>query len=147
MNTSLVSFNNLSLSDLYSILQLRETIFILEQTCLYQDIDGKDPLAYHMLIKDNNQVVAYARYFPKSVYYSEYASIGRVLVHPDYRKKRLGHLLLERLLQEVEVLYGDIPIQISAQTYLVKFYQKYGFNKISAEYLEDNIPHIRMLKS
>lgn len=146
MQFTFVDFNSLSLSDLYAILQLRQDVFILEQTCLYADIDGKDKQAYHIMLKIDDELIAYARYFIKGNFHSEYASIGRVLVHPNYRKKQYGDALLEYLLKEVETRFEETSIKISAQSYLLEFYEKYGFKKISAEYLEDGIPHIDMLK-
>lgn len=147
MQFSFVPFNALSVSDLYAILQLRQQVFILEQTCLYADIDGKDAEAYHAMLKIDGQLVAYGRFFLKGSFHSDYASIGRVLVHANYRKKQLGHVLLKRILEEVEGEIENVAIKISAQTYLLGFYEQYGFKKISAEYLEDGIPHIDMLKA
>lgn len=147
MQFSFIPFNALSVSDLYAILQLREQVFILEQTCLYADIDGKDAQAYHALLKIDDQLAAYARFFIKGNFHLDYASIGRVLVHPNYRKKQLGHEILRRVLEEIERKFEKSEIKISAQTYLLRFYEQYGFKKISAEYLEDGIPHIDMLKA
>ncbi len=147
MQFSFVPFDALTVSDLYTILQLREQVFILEQTCLYADIDGKDAEAYHAMLKIDGQLVAYGRFFIKGNFHSDYASIGRVLVHPNYRKKQLGHVLLKRILEEIEGKFEKSEIKISAQTYLLRFYEQYGFKKICAEYLEDGIPHIDMLKA
>ena len=147
MQFTFVHFNALSTTDLYAILQVREEVFILEQTCLYADIDGKDKEAYHVMLKQNNELVAYARYFLKGDFYSDYASIGRVLVHPNHRNREFGHALLRYILDEVESRFDGSPIKISAQTYLLEFYGRYGFKKVSAEYLEDGIPHIKMIKA
>ena len=106
----------------------------------------KDKQAYHVMLKIDGEIIAYARYFIKGDFHTEYASIGRVLVHPDHRMKQFGYALLEYLLKEVERRFGSVPIKISAQTYLLEFYGKFGF-KISAEYVEDGIPHIDILKS
>lgn len=141
-----VPFDALSLSELYSILELRQQVFVLEQACLYPDIDGKDKVAYHGMLKVDGKIVAYARFFPLGSFHSDYTSIGRVLVHPEYRKRALGHCLLESILKKIEADFDVPSIKISAQTYLLKFYEQYGFKKISAEYLEDDIPHISMLK-
>lgn len=146
MDFNFVSFNELSASDLYAILQVRQQVFILEQNCLYPDIDGNDLVAYHAMLKDDNQLLAYGRFFLKGDFHADYASIGRVLVHPEYRKKQLGHALLKYILEEVEGRFEYSAIKISAQTYLLEFYGKYGFKKVSAEYLEDGIPHIDMIK-
>lgn len=139
-------FRALSLTDLYSILQLREQVFILEQTCLYNDLDGKDNRAYHAFLKENDTIVAYARFYPKGAFYEDYTSIGRVLVHPSYRNKGLAHRLIQEVLKKIEIDFEKAPIKISAQTYLKAYYEQYGFKKISAEYLEDDIPHILMIK-
>lgn len=147
MPFSFVPFNDLTLSELYAILQLRQRVFVLEQTCLYPDIDGNDPLAYHAILKVEGQIVAYARYFPKGSFYAAYASIGRVLVHPEYRKQAFGHDLLKNILKEVDTAFGSEAIKIAAQTYLLSFYEQYGFKKISAEYLEDEIPHLDMFRA
>lgn len=142
-----VPFNQLSLSDLYAILQLRQEVFVLEQTCLYPDIDGNDDMAYHAMLKIDGKLVAYARYFSLGSLYVDYASIGRVLVHAGFRKRQLGHHLLKNTLRKIETSFDAAPIKIAAQTYLLNFYEQYGFKKISAEYLEDDIPHIDMLKA
>lgn len=146
MSFYLVPLEALSISELYEVLQLRQQVFILEQTCLYADIDGKDSMAYHALLKVEDQLVAYARFFPKGKFHREHASIGRVLVHPAFRKRKLGHDLLRKLLEEVERRFGRESIKIAAQTHLMKYYEQYGFEKISAEYLEDDIPHVDMLR-
>lgn len=142
-----VKFDELKLPELYAILKLRELVFVLEQACLYPDIDGKDSIAYHVLLKEEGKLIAYARYFTKGSVYPEHASIGRVVVDPEYRGKELGKLLMKSLLEKVDSLYKNTSIQISAQTYLIDFYESYGFKIVSAEYLEDAIPHIRMLRS
>lgn len=129
MTTHFLSFHDLKNSELYAILQLREMVFILEQTCLYADIDGKDEEAYHIFFKDRDIIVAYARYFKKGIVYPNHASIGRVLVHPKFRKNNLGHDLMRYILEKIEDLFEKSPIKISAQTYLEKFYMQYGFKK------------------
>lgn len=146
MEFSFVPFNALTLSDLYAILQLRQQVFVLEQVCLYPDIDGKDTVAYHVMLKLDGELVAYARFFSMGSFYAEFASLGRVLVHSEYRKRQLGHHLLKHTLKEIKVNFANPPIKISAQTYLLKFYEQHGFKIISAEYLEDDIPHISMLR-
>ena len=146
MSIHFISFLEISNLDLYRILQLRQAVFIIEQNCIYADIDNLDLNAYHLLVKQDDRILAYARFFPLGVLYNDFASIGRVLVHQDHRKEKYGHELMKCIIEKSESLFGKNPIKISAQTYLQHFYEQYGFKKISAEYLEDNIPHILMVR-
>lgn len=138
------SFKELTKKQLYACYQLRQLVFIVEQNCPYLDADKKDLVSHHVFGHINNELVAYLRIvFPKISYN---VSIGRVVVHPDYRKKKLGKELMEKGIAYCETIYGNVAIQISAQLYLKKFYELLGFKKVSETYLEDNIPHIRMLR-
>ena len=119
-------FNELSTVELYSLLQLRSLVFVVEQNCVYQDIDGKDEKALHLLGEFQGKIVAYARLFNKSDYF-ENASIGRVIVHPDYRDKKYGHDLMKNAIEGIEMHFGESKITISAQLYLKKFYETNGF--------------------
>ena len=136
-------FNELSTIDLYSVLQLRSKVFVVEQNCVYQDIDGKDSKAMHLLGEFDGKIVAYARMF-KSGDYFDNASIGRVVIDPDYRDRKWGFEMMEQAISGVETFLGETKITISAQQYLQKFYEKLGFVKTSEMYLEDDIPHIEM---
>ena len=136
-------FKELSLNELYSILQLRSEVFVVEQNCVYQDIDGKDEKALHVLGYFNNEVVAYTRLFNKGLYFEE-SSIGRVVVSPKYRDKKWGFQLMEVSIAAIEQYFNQTKITISAQQYLTKFYQSLGFVQTSDMYLEDDIPHIQM---
>lgn len=136
-------FKALSVSELYSVLQLRSEVFIVEQNCVYQDIDGKDSKALHLIGEYEGRTVAYARLFQPGDYF-ENASIGRVVISPDYREKRWGHALMREAILGIETHFGATKITISAQEYLQKFYESHGFVKTSAMYLEDDIPHIEM---
>ncbi len=138
-------FNELSAAELYLVLQLRESVFIVEQNCVYHDIDGKDDKALHVLGKYEDEIVAYARLFKPGDYF-EQASIGRVLVSPDYRDRKWGHGLMRAAIGAIESEFNSGAIEISAQLYLQQFYQTHGFTAISETYLEDDIPHIRMLR-
>jgi len=138
-------FNEISTTQLYEILQLRSAIFVVEQDCVYQDIDGKDQKAIHILGYKNNILVAYTRCFKPNDYF-EFASIGRVLVKESERKFKYGHALMQKSIAAIETIFNETTIKISAQTYLKKFYESQGFVQIGDGYLEDGIPHIAMLR-
>lgn len=139
-------FKTLSLDELYQILQLRSDVFVVEQNCVYQDIDGKDSKALHVLGTYNGVLVAYARLFAPGAYFEE-ASVGRVIVKQVYRDKKWGHDLIRESIQGIAEQFGQTKITISAQLYLQKFYESHGFVQTSEMYLEDDIPHIEMKKS
>lgn len=136
-------FEALSVPELYEILKLRIEVFVVEQNCIYQDIDGKDSKAIHVLGYYNGDLAAYCRIFDAGYYFDE-ASIGRVIVSPKYRDKKFGHDLMKIAIQAVEDNFNKKQITISAQMYLQKFYESHGFVKTSEMYLEDDIPHIQM---
>ena len=136
-------FEALSLEELYGILQLRSEVFVVEQNCVYQDIDNKDQKAVHLMGEYEGKMVAYARLFKPNDYF-EKASIGRVIVKPDYRHLKLGHELMREAIQAVMISFGESQITISAQLYLQRFYESHGFVATSEVYLEDDIPHIEM---
>jgi ElaA protein len=138
-------FETLSTKELYDLLQLRAEVFIVEQNCVYQDIDGKDEKALHMIGEDNGQIVAYARLFKPHDYF-EQASIGRVIVKETARSQKLGHILMREAIEAVNSHFDQRNITISAQLYLKKFYESHGFIQTSEMYLEDDIPHIEMRK-
>jgi ElaA protein len=139
-------FEALSTVELYNLLQLRSEVFVVEQNCVYQDIDGKDQKALHLIGEDDGQTVAYTRLFKPNDYFEE-SSIGRVLVKETYRDKKLGHILMQEAIQAIATEFGQTKITISAQLYLKKFYESHGFIQTSETYLEDDIPHIEMKKS
>jgi ElaA protein len=117
----------------------------VEQNCVYQDIDGKDKKAMHVVGTFEGKIVAYARIFKKGDYFDN-ASIGRVVVSADCRTRKWGYNLMETAIQAIETHFNETKITISAQLYLQKFYESLGFTKVSEMYLEDDIPHIEMLK-
>ncbi len=139
-------FKALSTNELYSVLQLRSEVFVVEQNCVYQDVDGKDQKAIHVLGYYQEDLAAYCRLFTAGDYFDQ-ASIGRVLVSPKHRDKKLGHELMQTAIKAVENEFGQTKITISAQLYLQKFYEGHGFVKTSETYLEDDIPHIEMKRS
>jgi len=136
-------FNELSLQELYSLLQLRSLVFVVEQNCVYQDIDGKDEKALHLLGEMEGKIVAYARLF-KARDYFENASIGRVIIHPEARDKKFGHQMMQQAIEGIATYFNESKITISAQLYLKKFYESHDFVQTSEMYLEDDIPHIEM---
>lgn len=138
-------FNELSTVELYQILHVRSEVFVVEQNCVYQDIDGKDQKAIHVLCYLGEDLAAYCRLFNAGDYFEE-ASIGRVVVSPKYRDKKLGHVLMQQAIAAVSEEFGQNAITISAQQYLQKFYEGHGFVQTSEMYLEDDIPHIEMKK-
>lgn len=138
-------FDELSTIELYDILQLREEVFVLEQNCLYKDIDNKDKESFHVMCYKQNRLIAYARLLPKGLSYNTYCSIGRVVSNKLYRNTGIGILLMKEVMKQMKNLFPDDTIKISAQYYLIKFYEKFGFKTIGESYLEDDIPHIAML--
>lgn len=139
-------FNELSTEELYSVLQLRSEVFVVEQNCVYQDIDGKDAKAIHLIGTFTDEIVAYARIF-KSGDYFEQASIGRVVVKQKYRDRKWGYDLMNEAIKATQTVLNETNITISAQLYLKRFYESLGFIQTSEMYLEDDIPHIEMKRS
>jgi len=145
MNWELKAFNDLTNLELHDIFKLRTDIFVVEQNCPYPEIDGKDPKSLHFMGKIDDEIVAYTRILPPGVSYNE-PSIGRVVVAESHRGTGLGHELLKRSIEISFANYGQ-SIKIGAQAHLEPYYGAAGFKKVSAEYLEDDIPHIDMLLS
>ncbi len=139
------TFQELSLDELYQILQLRSEVFCVEQNCVYQDLDGKDKKAYHVIGTDKGQIVAYTRLFKPGDYFDE-ASIGRVVVKKSERKYGYGKEIMEVSIRIINKKFRTAGIRISAQSYLTKFYGSLGFMEEGEPYLEDGIPHVQMLK-
>ena len=146
MTIEVKAFEELRLQELYDLLQLRSEVFVVEQDCVYQDIDGKDAKALHILGFENDQLVAYTRIFPPGISFKE-AAIGRVIVRDSQRKKAFGHEILKASIKAIQYKYKTQKIKLSAQTYLIKFYEAHGFEQVGEGYLEDGIPHVAMLKS
>lgn len=139
------AFKELNTEELYKILQLRSEVFVVEQDCVYQDIDYKDQKALHIIGFKNNEVVAYTRIFKSGDYFKE-ASIGRVVVKASERKYGYGKVIMEASIKAVEENLKETKIHISAQEYLINFYSSLGFKQVGEGYLEDGIPHVGMLK-
>ena len=146
MITSIIKpFEELTTTELYDLLQLRSEVFVVEQDCVYQDIDGKDQKALHVLGYKDYKIVAYTRVFKPGDYF-EQASIGRVVVKENERSFKYGYDIMESSIKAIKDYFNESTIKISAQTYLRKFYNNLGFKQVGEEYLEDGIPHIAMLK-
>lgn len=140
----LKTWEELTNNELYELIALRIRVFIIEQTCPYQDADGKDKKSLHLFAMDENQICrACLRLVRPGVSYTEW-SIGRVATDQEVRGNGTGRELMQRGMDHLQTL-GNPPIRISAQSYLQKFYESFGFVKIGEEYLEDDIPHIEML--
>ena len=145
LQIKLKAFHELYLKELYYILQLRSEVFCVEQNCVYQDLDGKDMQAYHMMGNKNGELIAYTRLFKPGEYYEE-ASIGRVVVKKNERKYGYGQDIMRASIDCIEKTFLTNGIRISAQSYLERFYGTLGFVKEGEEYLEDGIPHIPMVR-
>ena len=140
------SWAELDKSELYQLLQLRAQIFVVEQECAYQDLDGQDPEALHLLASDEHQtLVAYARLYETQIDTKDYVAIGRVCTAEAYRGQGISRQLMQQAISYIESNQKK-PITVSAQAYLEQFYQSLGFATVSEPYLEDGIPHIRMIK-
>ena len=145
LDIEIKNFKELSIQELYALLQLRSEVFVVEQDCVYQDLDGKDSKAIHIIGKKGNKIVAYTRVFALGDYFPE-ASIGRVVVKKDQRQYGYGKIIMEASIKAIEEQLNTKTIRISAQTYLLKFYNSLGFQAEGEEYLEDGIPHVSMIK-
>ena len=145
LDISIKTFNQLSLEELYYLLQLRSEVFVVEQDCVYQDVDGKDHKAIHIIGKKDDAIIAYTRIFKQGDYFKE-ASIGRVVVSEKERHLKYGHQLMVASIKAIEDSFHTKEIKLSAQKYLEKFYTNLGFKTVGEPYLEDGIPHIAMVK-
>ncbi|MFI5186927.1 MAG: GNAT family N-acetyltransferase [Chitinophagales bacterium] len=143
----LKNFNELTPHELYSILQLRNEVFVVEQDCVFQDADNKDQLSYHFMGWNAETLVAYSRIIPAGVAYDSIPSIGRVVTSLKVRKSGIGKILMQRSIEELHALFGKRPIKLGGQLYLKKFYESFGFIQSGEIYVEDGIQHIEMIKS
>jgi len=146
MNITVKTFKELNTTELYTILQLRAEVFVVEQNCVYQDLDGKDKNALHVIGTKRDKIVAYTRIFEAGEYYNV-PSIGRVVVAKEERRYGYGKIIMEASIKAVKEYLKEDTIKISAQEYLKNFYNSLGFKEVGEGYLEDGIPHIAMLKN
>ena len=138
-----LSFNDLTKQQLYDLLKLRQDVFVIEQTCIYPDLDEKDQRAFHVLGYVDDKLAAYARVFDAGDYF-EAPSFGRITTAMDFRKQGLGKQLVEETLKSMKARWPGKAYKISAQCYLINFYREFGFEQKGEEYLEDGIPHVAM---
>jgi len=146
-------FNELTLDQLYDLLKLRIDVFVVEQTCYYPDLDSnkgqldRNTETLHLLGYQNDTLVAYLRILAKGQSYDDYLSIGRVAIAEQARGSGLGHELMTEALDLCQQYFPKQNIKISAQEHLISYYQKHGFEQVSKMYLEDDIPHVAMVKT
>ncbi len=138
-----LTFHSLTPSQLYHLLQLRSEVFVVEQACIYQDLDGLDQDAMHLMGFQEKQLVSYARLIPPCVKYDEPA-IGRITCHPSFRRNGYGRATVSKAVDICQDIWPAAGIRISAQQRLENFYREFGFRSVSAPYLEDGLPHVEM---
>ena len=141
---SIKSFDELIKNELYDLLKLRSEVFVVEQNCVYQDIDDKDIKGTHFFGQDGSDLIAYLRVMEVGVLYPNHISIGRVVVKQTHRNKKLGNEILANAIDFCRKKFPKTPIKISAQTHLKSFYNQLGFEFKGEAYLEDGIPHCAM---
>ena len=142
MRLEVKAWDQLLRKEINEIFSLRSEVFVVEQECIYQDIDGKDEKADHVLLIINNELVGYTRVFNENIYFKE-ASFGRAVVKKSHRGEGYGHFLVEKSLEHLKT-NKQSPIKISSQSHLKEFYSSHGFVVKGEEYMEDGIPHIAM---
>ena len=136
-------WSEVSLEEFYSVLKLRSEVFVVEQDCVYQDIDNKDQIAIHLLGYINKELIAYSRLFNEGDYFKE-TSFGRAIIKKEKRGQGYGDELVKESLKTIKNYYGNKKVKISAQAHLKTFYSKHAFIAKGKEYLEDGIPHVSM---
>lgn len=141
MNHKIKAFHELTTLELFKIFKERVAVFIVEQTCPYQEVDDTDLISFHHFLEQDGEMIAYDRIYPEG----GNVHIGRVIVREDHRKTGLGHELMAEALKFIHDTYPGQTIEIGAQAHLQDFYKKHGFEPASEVYLEDDIPHIKML--
>lgn len=144
---TLKKFEELTVTELYEILRLRTEVFVVEQDCVFQDMDNKDQHCYHLLGRKGDPLAAYSRIVPTGISYADAPSIGRVVTSPQARGEGLGRELMIQSINDLFRVYGESTIRIGAQLYLKKFYESLGFAQSSDIYDEDGIDHIEMTRA
>ena len=141
------AFHELTALQIYTIMALRQEVFVVEQNCAYLDADGKDLRGWHLMgFDDNGKLVAYARLLPRGISYEKHCSIGRVIVALSHRGKGIGQELMRTALAWTDRLFPNETVKIGGQSYLRNFYESFGFVVSGEEYLEDDIPHFPMVR-
>ena len=147
MNFVIKHYKDLTIDELYDIMVLRQEVFVVEQDCPYLDADGKDKIGWHvMLNNEEGKLMAYTRLLAPGVSYDKYSSIGRVVSCGKGRGKGYGKSVMETSIDAIIDLFPNHAIKISAQCYLLNFYNDLGFKEVGEEYLEDGIPHVGMIR-
>jgi ElaA protein len=137
-------FNELTLNELYDIMALRAKVFVVEQNCAYQDLDGKDKKSYHLVCRNGKgDLVGTMRILPKGVAFNE-IGFGRIVLDESARGVQQGHQMMKAAMRFCNDEFGDVPVFLSGQKHLEQFYEKHGFKSTGKEYLEDGIPHVEM---
>jgi ElaA protein len=144
LSFSIFKFDALSTAQLYEILHLRAAVFIMEQDCVYQDIDGLDQHGWHICGYLSDELICYARILPKGLSYPDAIAICRVVTKTAYRGQGLAHALMTYVMKECQKMFPNTLAKLSSQSYVTKFYEQHGFKKYGEEYLEDGIPHHAM---
>jgi len=140
------TFAELTVDELYDVLRLRSEVFVVEQNCVFLDMDNNDQIAYHTMGWLDGELIATTRLFDVDQSYPGYQSIGRVVGSPKHRGIGAGKALMQYSIAECERLFGKHPIKIGAQLYLKKFYNEQGFEQAGEMYYEDEIEHIPMIR-
>ena len=136
-------YNELSKDQFFDILKLRIEIFVVEQCCYYQELDNEDKEAFHVSIYNDGIIVAVGRIIPNL--HNKEVKIGRIAVKMEHRKKGLAYKMMKDIMNFISKKYKNFSVLLSAQTYLIEFYQSFGFKEIGNTYLEDGIEHINMV--
>lgn len=144
MNWQIKRFDELTSTELYDMIKLRLEVFIGEQGCSYEDLDDRDKQGYHVFLYDNDEVIACCRILDAGVAYEE-ISIGRVCVHKNYRKQGIAQSMMKEAMAFIKTKDKEASVKISAQSYIIPFYEHLGFKIISDAYLEEGIEHRKML--
>lgn len=144
MDHILAEFHQLTLKQLHDLMLLRQQVFIIEQNCLYEDIDGADEKAEHLLIYKNSELAGYLRIFEPGIKYEE-ACIGRIVVKPNHRGSTIGKYLIEKGIEYASMKFPEHNIRIEAQAALKEYYEAYGFKAEGDVYQLDGIDHIEMV--
>jgi ElaA protein len=147
MNWILKKFDELTSTELYAVMALREQVFTYEQKCTEQDFDFKDHKAWHLMAMDGDKLAAYARIFAPGDYHPKAASFGRLVVDPAYRGQGLGQIAINKSLEYIKANFNSPVVELSAQSYLRQFYQNKGFQDVGEEYDEGGIAHQKMVLS
>jgi ElaA protein len=139
-------FRELTVTELYALLRLRSEVFVVEQRCIYLDVDGMDEESRHLIASRAGALLGYLRLQPADRA-CEFARIGRVVVNSNARGQRIGCRVIAEAIEEASRLSGPVPIKVSAQSYLEGFYQQFGFLRASADYTDHGISHCDMVRS